>query len=608
MQILLTIGTYQGKIMKNLLLIFVIFNLIAVERPVEAKLMCKFVIKTAQNLDTDPPSLEFPRLRVDNPIWSFATGWMSSGQYNSYIDQAQSIDHFFQTISAKIQAQEIPTSYHFTKGGWDDRGLSLYLKSSATRSYKMDNGKSIYLFKTSDGIVHMFVEMDDPKTNSTVIHAVGSKKFRRHLNNWNLAKTQLMTNVDEVLGRQVHVNIDEYGTEDLVVLVNEFLMTYKQMSRGFFSSFTNSDAIEVVKTAYKYALDQKRQRGQTSMSINNSEHVQLVIDSTKELYGASGITTENAADLVYEMLTLGMSVDVMTKLFKKSYYNISGDRLYYMLFLNSMLGHIKIRNLMGESIKITEQNYEQIFDEYKEKYKIARGEVGFFTSEYAPFLFTYALYKLDDEKFEENVQNGKKLLSEIYDIVDSTKHAGALLLVSMSLKKDNDIEAVKQIAQNAKDIYKKSDNDASGSILLAEVLERDDSRSVETLTEDTSFLYNEVKLANSSTIGEAIYLARQINMGLIDVKHAMAEMHDRLYHNTSITSQNAIDILEILRLRKKIQDLDNADSQTVAEDELAEQARYSAEVVEEVIEEATNSAITTAIILTVVLNNASSSN
>ncbi|MEO0336525.1 MAG: hypothetical protein AAF202_09025, partial [Pseudomonadota bacterium] len=360
-------------------------------------------------------------------------------------------------------------------------------------------------------------------------------------------------------------------------------------------SFSNANRIDIVKSAYRYALDLER-KGELNLDLDKGEHIQLAIQKVIELNNASWISADNATDLVYEMMTLNISVDVMTELYRLATRRVGGDRMYYMLFLNSMLGHIKIRNLKGENIQITEANYESVFSEYEALYNKAEDLAGFWGSTYAPFMFAYSLLKGGD--FEENIARGKQVAEIISDVGISQKIAGAILLVTLSTKIDEDLAKVRTLAENSKAIYRRTANDEGGAILLAEIMGREGS-SVERMKAETNFMWNEIRIANEKTIGEAIYLSRRIPFTLGETRLAMNELDDRVYRTTSIEAQDVIDLLEILRLRRKLlgaggdsQDPDGENTEATKDDAI--------ELVEELIEETTDTILMTVILITVI--------
>ncbi|NQZ00223.1 MAG: hypothetical protein HRT45_06095 [Bdellovibrionales bacterium] len=548
-------------------------------------LTCKFELRSTRQ--TEAVRTRQPKLITSNWLSTL----FSSRRYNGLVRNASGPASLLMNVESALKTNSINTTYAFTRGGWDDRGMSMFLDSANTHSHKMGNGLSLYLFKTSNGAVHLYAEIENEMSGSVEIHAVGNGQFRRSMKKWEREKSRRLSDVDTAIEGRV-VDIDDYGTEGAVELVNEFLMAYDQMS-GW--SFSNANRIDIVKTAYRYALDLKRQ-DKLDLDIDKGEHIQLAIEKVKELNGASWITPDNATDLAYEMMTLGISVDVMTKIYRLATRRVGGDRMYYMLFLNSMLGHIKIRNMQGENIQINESNYEAIFSEYEAKYNKAEDLVGFWSGACAPFLFSYSLLKGGD--FDANLETGRAAVGVIHDVGISKKIAGAILLVTLSLKVDEDLGRVKTLAENAKAVYRRTRNDEGGSILLAEVMEREGA-TVDQMRDQSRFMWDQIRIANEKTIGEAIYLSRRIPFTLGETRLAMNELDDRVYRTTSVEAQDVIDLLEILRIRRQLYGIGSGSGSI--EDEGADDTKDTAiDLVEEIIEETTDTILMTVIIITVI--------
>lgn len=553
---------------------------------------CLFKLRkliTVQKTDMVQVNYKVPTIPKNGALSTF----FSSSKNNGLIDGASDIKHFFRNIETAINDNSIATSYLFTSEKWDDQGLSKVLNSSLSIKSKMSNGKSLYLLKNQYDEIQLFGEVLNSFSGVFEIHKIGGAKFNsylKELENRNLLRLKKVDSYN--VGNSV--NIDKYGTDGIVDIANSYIKAYDQLSAW---SYTNSDRIDIVKSAYRYMIDLQRS-GKIRTKPNSEDYVQKTIDRVKEINESSRISSENATDLVYESLSMNINAKLMIKIYRHAYNNISGDRYYYMTFLNSMFSNIKIRNLKGENISINETNWESTIEEYLVKYNSAVKEAGFWGDAMSPMMFAYSMLK--SSKYDENIIHAKKVIKEIYDVIGNEKISGAILLLARGMKIDEDIDKVLNLARTIDRVYNKTSHDKGGAVLMGEVAEKE-SLSVEQVKKEYDYLYENVSLGNSETIGEAIYLGRKLNINFNEIMHSMNELHGRLYTHSSIDAQGVIDLLETLRLKKQVDAVANE-----AHDETQEiNENIIINTIDDVIEEVADDTLNTILLMTIAINIAS---
>lgn len=553
---------------------------------------CLFKLRkliTVQKTDMVQVNYKVPTIPKNGALSTF----FSSSKNNGLIDGASDIKHFFRNIETAINDNSIATSYLFTSEKWDDQGLSKVLNSSLSIKSKMSNGKSLYLLKNQYDEIQLFGEVLNSFSGVFEIHKIGGAKFNsylKELENRNLLRLKKVDSYN--VGNSV--NIDKYGTDGIVDIANSYIKAYDQLSAW---SYTNSDRIDIVKSAYRYMIDLQRS-DKIRTKPNSEDYVQKTIDRVKEINESSRISSENATDLVYESLSMNINAKLMIKIYRHAYNNISGDRYYYMTFLNSMFSNIKIRNLKGENISINETNWESTIEEYLVKYNSAVKEAGFWGDAMSPMMFAYSMLK--SSKYDENIIHAKKVIKEIYDVIGNEKISGAILLLARGMKIDEDIDKVLNLARTIDRVYNKTSHDKGGAVLMGEVAEKE-SLSVEQVKKEYDYLYENVSLGNSETIGEAIYLGRKLNINFNEIMHSMNELHGRLYTHSSIDAQGVIDLLETLRLKKQVDAVANE-----AHDETQEiNENIIINTIDDVIEEVADDTLNTILLMTIAINIAS---
>lgn len=384
------------------------------------------------------------------------------------------------------------------------------------------------------------------------------------------------------------INMEEYSTPAVLDIVNDYVRARQQMKGA-----TAAQRMEVVKSANRY-LSYLKNQGKEDLSKSEENHIDLMAKTATKLYKESWtIDGDNATEFAYEMLVLNINSKVMAEFLKKASWDTS-DTVDFKLFLNGIFSDIRLRNLEGENIQINESNWKEIYNEYYSYFKQARDVAGFWSSSFTPHIYMYSLLKKGS--FTDNLAKAKGLLQEIYDVVSDSDIAGVILLVAKLTDSDTSSESVRKLAENIKTIYKKSDNDRGGSILLGEVMQKNQLE-MDLVLEQSSYIYHNAKSANYTTVGEAIHAGAKLKMTLSEIRQAFDEIYDRSYQGTSLTKQELVDMLETVVIRQKYQKVGDARKEI---EEIA--AEESLEALEEMMEEASDAAINAAIIATIIIN------